>query len=62
MLDGDRALLFLGCAALLIAMVMLRLGPKTRAIFFAAVIAAAMVGGHSSVIERVATEIVAYAN
>ena len=51
--------LYLGCAALLIAVVMLRLPPKIRAGFFTAMILAAIAGGQNQRIERVATEIVA---
>ena len=51
--------LYLGCAALLIAVVMLRLPPKIRAGLFTAMILAAIAGGQNQRIERVATEVVA---
>jgi len=55
-------LLYLGCAALLIATVMLRLSPKIRAGLFTAIILAAIAGGHSGQVARVATEVVAAAD
>jgi hypothetical protein len=55
----DSTILYLGWAALLLAVVMLRLPAKMRAGFFIAVILAAMFGGHSSRVEQVANEIVA---
>ena len=54
--------LYLGCAALLIAAVMLRLPPKIRAALFTVMILAAIAGGQNQHIERVATKIVAAAD
>ena len=54
--------LYLGCAALLIAAVMLRLPPKIRAALFTAMILAAIAGGQNQHIERVSTEVVAAAD
>jgi hypothetical protein len=62
MMAADPTLLYLGWAALLLAVVMLRLSAKMRAGFFIAVILAAMFGGQSSRVERVAEEIVAAAD
>jgi hypothetical protein len=59
MTEAAPTLFYLGCAALLIAAVLLRLSTKLRAGFFAAVIIAAMVGGPGSPVERVTTEIIA---
>jgi hypothetical protein len=59
---ADQTLLYLGCAALLIATVMLRPSPKIRAGLFAAIILAAIAGGHSGQVARVATEVVAAAD
>jgi hypothetical protein len=53
------AWLYLGCAALLIAAVLLPLSAKTRAGLFTAVIIAALAGGQSRPAEPVATEIIA---
>ena len=61
MTSVNQAFLFLGCAALLIAAVLLRLPTKFRAILMAAIIVSAMVGAQGSQVERVADEIVAYA-
>ena len=62
MMAADPTFLYLGWAALLLAVVMLRLSAKMRAGFFIAVILAAMFGGQSSRVERVAEEIVAAAD
>ena len=62
MMCANQAFLFLGCAALLIAAGLLRLPPKFRAMFTAAVILSAMVGGQGSQVERVAGQIIADAN
>ena len=51
--------LYLGCAALLIAAVLLRLPPKIRAGLFIAMILTTIVEGQNQRIERVATVIVA---
>jgi hypothetical protein len=51
--------LYLGCAALLIAAVLLRLPPKIRAALFTAMILTTIAGGQNQRIERVATEMVA---
>jgi hypothetical protein len=59
MTAADSTILYLGWAALLFAVVMLRLSAKMRAGFFIAVILAAMLGGPSSRVEHVAGEIVA---
>jgi hypothetical protein len=59
MTAADSTILYLGWAALLLAVVMLRLSAKMRAGFFIAVIIAAMFGGPSSRVEHVAGEIVA---
>jgi hypothetical protein len=55
-------MLYLGCAALLIAAVMLRLSAKVRAGFFTAMIMAALAGGQSPQTVLVATEIFAAAD
>jgi hypothetical protein len=59
---ADSTFLYLGWAALLLAVVMLRLSAKMRAGFFIAAILAVMFGGQSSQVERVATEILAAAD
>jgi hypothetical protein len=59
MTEAAPALLYLGCAALLIAAVLLRLPSKMRVGFFAVVIIAAIAGGQSQPVEQVATEIIA---
>jgi hypothetical protein len=61
-MTADSTFLYLGCAALLIAVVMLGLSPKLRAGLFAVMILAALTGGHSQPIERVAAELVAAAD
>jgi hypothetical protein len=59
MTAADSIFLYLGWAALLLAVVMLRLPAKMRAGFFIVVILAVVFGGPGSRVERVATEIVA---
>ena len=59
MTEAAPTLFYLGCAALLIAAVLLRLSGKTRAGFFTAVIIAAITGGPNPPVERVTTEIIA---
>jgi hypothetical protein len=59
MTEVASARLYLGCAALLIAAVMLPLSAKMRAGLFTAVIIAAIAGGQSQPIDQVATEIIA---
>jgi predicted PurR-regulated permease PerM len=56
---ADSTFLYLGWAALLLAVVMLRLSAKMRAPFFIAVILAVMFGEPSSRVARVPDEIVA---
>jgi hypothetical protein len=53
------ALLYIGCAALLIAAVMLRLPAKMRAGLFTVMILAAIAGGQSPQVKHVAIQIVA---
>ncbi|HMD64268.1 MAG TPA: hypothetical protein VKF83_09875 [Stellaceae bacterium] len=55
-------LLYLGCAALLIAAVILRLPARMRAGLFTVIILAALAGGQSPQVWRVATVIVASAD
>ena len=62
MMAADPTFLYLGGAALLLVVVMLRLSAKMRAGFFIAVILAVIFGGQSSRVERVAEEIVAAAD
>ena len=52
-------LLYLGCAAALIATVMLGLPAKTRAGFFTVMLLAAVAGGHSPRVEHVAGDLIA---
>jgi hypothetical protein len=59
MTEPASAWLYLGCAALLIAAVMLPLSAKMRAGLFTAVIIAAIAGGQSQPVNQVATEIIA---
>ncbi len=59
MTEAAPTLLYLGCAALLIAAVLLHLPAKMRVGFFAVVIIAAISGGQSQPVERVTTEIIA---
>ena len=54
--------LYLGCAALLIAAVMLRLPPKIRAGLFTTMILTTIASGQNQRIERVATEVLAAAD
>jgi hypothetical protein len=62
MTAADSTFLYLGWAALLLAVVMLRLPAKMRAGFFIAVILGVMFGGQSPRVEHVATELVAMAD
>jgi hypothetical protein len=62
MTAADSTFLYLGWAALLLAVVMLRLPAKMRAGFFIAVILALILGGQSPRVEHVATELVAMAD
>ena len=62
MMEAAPTLLYLGCAALLIAAVMLGLPAKMRAGLFTVMILAAIADGHGPQVERVATEIVASAD
>jgi hypothetical protein len=59
MMKADPTFLYLGCAALLIAAVLLRLPPKIRTELFNTMILTTIAGGQDQRIERVATEIVA---
>ncbi len=59
MTEAAPTLLYLGCAAMLIATVLLPLPPKMRAGIFTAVITAAIAGGPSHEVERVITDIIA---
>ena len=59
MTEVASAWLYLGCAALLIAAVLLPLSAKMRAGLFTAVIIAAIAGGQSQPVDQVATEIIA---
>jgi hypothetical protein len=59
MTEAAPTLFYLGCAALLIAVVLLRLPAKMRAGFFTAVIIAAIAVGESQQVERVTTEVIA---
>jgi hypothetical protein len=59
MTEAAPTLLYLGCAALLIAAVLLRLSAKMRAGLFTAVIIAALAGGQSQPVERATLEIIA---
>ena len=59
MTEPASAWLYLGCAALLIAAVLLRLPAKMRAGFFAAMIIAAILGGQSQPVGHVAIQIIA---
>jgi hypothetical protein len=58
-MEAGPTFLYLGCAALLIAAVLLRLPPKIRAGLFTSMILAIIAGSQNQRIERVATEIVA---
>jgi len=59
MTEVAPAFFYLGCAALLIAAVMLPLSAKMRAGLFTVVIIAAIAGGQSQPVDQVATEIIA---
>jgi hypothetical protein len=59
MTEPASAWFYLGCAALLIAAVLLPLSAKMRAGLFTAVIIAAIAGGQSRPVDQVATEIIA---
>jgi hypothetical protein len=59
MTEAVPSLLYLGCAALLIAAVLLRLSAKFRAGLFTGLIIAAIVGGQGQQVERVTTQIIA---
>ena len=59
MTEAAPTLLYLGCAALLIAAVLLRLSAKMRAGFFTAVIIAATAGTPTQRVEHVITQIIA---
>ena len=59
MTEAGPTSLYLGCAALLIAAVLLRLPPKIRAGLFTAMILTTIAGSQNQRIERVAAEIVA---
>ena len=59
---ANLTFLYLGCAALLIAAVMLPVPPKLRAGLFTALILAAVVGGHGARVERIPTLIIAMAD
>jgi hypothetical protein len=59
MTEAASAWFYLGCAALLIAAVMLPLSAKMRAAFFTVVIIAAITGGQSQPVDQVATQIIA---
>ena len=59
---ANPTFLYLGCAALLIAAVMLPVPPKLRAGLFTALILAAVVGGHVARVERIPTLIIAAAD
>jgi hypothetical protein len=59
---ANSASLYLGCAALLIAVVMLPLSPRLRAGLFTALLLAAGIGGQNAQVEHVSTLIVAAAD
>jgi hypothetical protein len=59
MIEAAPTLLYLGCAALLIAAVLLRLSAKMRAGLFTAMILAAILGGPGQQVERSTLEIIA---
>jgi hypothetical protein len=62
MMAAGTTSLYLGCAALLIAAVMLRFPPKVRAGLFTVMILATIAGGQNQRIERVASVVVAAAD
>jgi hypothetical protein len=59
MTEAAPTLLYLGCAALLIAAVLLRLSAKMRVGLFSAVILAAIAGGQSQLVEHGTLQIIA---
>ena len=59
---ANSASLYLGCAALLIAAVILPLSPKLRAGLFTALLLAASIGGLNAQVERIPTLMVAAAD
>jgi len=59
MTEAAPTMFYLGCAALLIATVLLRLSVKMRVGLFTAVIIAAIAGGQSQPVERATIEIFA---
>jgi len=61
-MTAEPAFLYLGCAALLIAAVMLGLSPKVRAALFVAMILAATTGAPNQHIQRVQTQLFATAD
>jgi hypothetical protein len=62
MMAADMTFPYLGYAALLLAVVLLRLPGIMRAGFFAVVMLAVIAGGHIQQVERVPAEILAAAN
>ena len=62
MTAADSTFLYLTWAALLLAVVLLRLSAKMRTGFFIAALLVVMFSSHSSRVERVADEIVAAAD
>jgi hypothetical protein len=56
---ANSASLYLGCAALLIAAVMLPVSPKLRAGLFTGLLLAASIGGQSAQVELVPTLMIA---
>ena len=59
MTEAAPALFYLGCAALLIAVVLLRLSARMRTGFFIAMISAAIAGGEGQQVEHDRTQIIA---
>jgi hypothetical protein len=59
MTEAAPTLFYLGCAALLIAAVLLRLSAKMRAGLFITVTLAAIAGGQSQPVERATIEVIA---
>jgi hypothetical protein len=59
MTEAAPTLLYLGCAALLIAAVLLRLPAKMRVGLFTTMILAAILGGPGQQVERATIEIIA---
>ena len=62
MTTADLTFLYLGYAAMLLAVVLLRLPAMMRAGFFAVVILAVIFGGQNRPVERVPTEILVAAD